>query len=176
MDLRNAASTSGWPICLCLGLFLTAAICQIPDDEDPCDSDDAILVPDDSKCLLLAPEAQTWSKAQAYCERRAGNLYRISQVRGSNPSPSQAKFHCSSLLLCTHLAGLSPGPCKGGEKSNGKLPQNTVCQEQSEPYSWFTDAWNKHHRGVSGTEDSESALGSKTHLKAGSSPVIGALA
>ncbi|GFN86643.1 hypothetical protein PoB_001314900 [Plakobranchus ocellatus] len=36
---------------------------------------------------------------------------------------------------------LSPGESKGGEESNGKLPHNAVCQEQSELYSWFPDTW-----------------------------------
>ncbi|GFO27469.1 hypothetical protein PoB_005397400 [Plakobranchus ocellatus] len=35
---------------------------------------------------------------------------------------------------------LRSGESKGGEESNGKLPQNAVCQEQSGPYSWFPDA------------------------------------
>ncbi|GFO28378.1 hypothetical protein PoB_005488300 [Plakobranchus ocellatus] len=67
-----------------------------------------------------------------------------SKVRGSNPSPGQVNF---SLLLCVHpaLSGLlgllRPCESKGGEESNGKLPHNAVCQEQSGPYSWFSDAW-----------------------------------
>ncbi|GFN76365.1 hypothetical protein PoB_000287100 [Plakobranchus ocellatus] len=31
------------------------------------------------------------------------------------------------------------GENKGGEESNGKLPHNAVCQEQSGPYSWLPD-------------------------------------
>ncbi|GFO39001.1 hypothetical protein PoB_006550600 [Plakobranchus ocellatus] len=36
------------------------------------------------------------------------------------------------------------GESEGGEESNGKLPHNAVCQEQSGRYSWFPDAWIKH--------------------------------
>ncbi|GFO39422.1 hypothetical protein PoB_006592700 [Plakobranchus ocellatus] len=32
---------------------------------------------------------------------------------------------------------IRPGESKGGKESNGKLPHNAVCQEQSGPYSWF---------------------------------------
>ncbi|GFN83699.1 tho complex subunit 6 homolog [Plakobranchus ocellatus] len=66
-----------------------------------------------------------------------------SKVRGSIPTPGKVSF---SMLLCVHpalngeLGLLRPGESKGGEESNGKLPHNAVCQEQSGPYSWFPDA------------------------------------
>ncbi|GFO03516.1 hypothetical protein PoB_003002100 [Plakobranchus ocellatus] len=42
------------------------------------------------------------------------------------------------------ISGLiRPSKSKGGEESNGKLPHNAICQEQSGPYSWFPDAWIK---------------------------------
>ncbi|GFR93789.1 hypothetical protein ElyMa_004386700 [Elysia marginata] len=47
------------------------------DEEHPCNSKNAILVPEDRRCLVVVSEAHTWSESQAYCERRGGNLYRI---------------------------------------------------------------------------------------------------
>ncbi|KAK3788537.1 hypothetical protein RRG08_030238 [Elysia crispata] len=73
-----------WQALLSLGLVATAAHCQITDEEHPCNSENAILVPEDQRCLVLVTEAHTWSKAQAFCERRGGNLYRILYGRIEN--------------------------------------------------------------------------------------------
>ncbi|GFN95281.1 hypothetical protein PoB_002178700 [Plakobranchus ocellatus] len=65
----------------------------------------------------------------------AGQLATKSEFR------AKTIVHRSSVSI--QLGLLRPGERKGGEESNGKLPHNTVCQEQSGPYSWVPDAWTK---------------------------------
>ncbi|GFN76966.1 hypothetical protein PoB_000347200 [Plakobranchus ocellatus] len=75
-----------------------------------------------------------------------GQLTIKQEVRDSNFSPGQVNFPLLLRIdpaLKEKLGLLRSGESKGGEENNGKLPHNAVCQEQSEPYSWFPDAWTK---------------------------------
>ncbi|GFO45427.1 hypothetical protein PoB_007193200 [Plakobranchus ocellatus] len=73
-----------------------------------------------------------------------GRLATRKEVRGSNRSPNQVNFPFAPLCPSSTKWVARSGESKGGEESNGKLPHNAVCQEQSGPYSWFPDAWIKH--------------------------------
>ncbi|GFN97520.1 hypothetical protein PoB_002402600 [Plakobranchus ocellatus] len=67
-----------------------------------------------------------------------GQLANIQKVRGSIPSPGQVRL---SLLLYVHpalngkLGLLRPGESKGGEESNGKLPQMPYAKNNQDPTS-----------------------------------------
>ncbi|GFN78452.1 hypothetical protein PoB_000495800 [Plakobranchus ocellatus] len=73
-----------------------------------------------------------------------GQLATQSDIQELYPSPSQINL---SLILRVHpalngkLRHSRPRESKGDEENNGKLPHNAAFQEQSDPYSWFPDAW-----------------------------------
>ncbi|GFO26688.1 hypothetical protein PoB_005319300 [Plakobranchus ocellatus] len=85
-------------------------------------------------------------------------------IESSSSSSSTTSSSSSSSLSSSvsYYCLLTPGESKGGEESNGKLPHDAVCQEQSEPYFRFPDAWTKHGAhfswGFCGTGDKEPAL------------------
>ncbi|GFN89623.1 LOW QUALITY PROTEIN: reticulocyte-binding protein 2 homolog a [Plakobranchus ocellatus] len=78
------------------------------------------------------------------------------------------------MLFCVHpalngyLGLLRPGESKGDEESNGELPHNAVCQKQSGPYSWFSDAWTK--RGTHFTLIGIRCLATSGDCREGKSP------
>ncbi|GFO18265.1 hypothetical protein PoB_004477000 [Plakobranchus ocellatus] len=78
--------------------------------------------------------------ATAHLVGQLATSRRRSEVR--IPVRATSIFHCSCVhpALNGKLGLLRPGESKGGEESNGKLPHNAVCQEQSGPFSWLPDA------------------------------------
>ncbi|ESO91685.1 hypothetical protein LOTGIDRAFT_163414 [Lottia gigantea] len=51
------------------------------ENEDPCDSENAILLPSLKTCLVYNNRAKTWIEAAQECERSGGSLYRLEDGR-----------------------------------------------------------------------------------------------
>ncbi|GFO18060.1 hypothetical protein PoB_004456500 [Plakobranchus ocellatus] len=74
------------------------------------------------------------------CPSAPGELA-YKNARFSNPLIRSNKMgHYIPRVDYGWLGLFRPGESKGGEESNGKLPHNAACQEQSGTYCWFPDA------------------------------------
>ncbi|GFO25494.1 protocadherin-15 [Plakobranchus ocellatus] len=63
------------------------------------------------------------------------NIHHDTNWKGIIPLPGQGKNHLWASGAVLRIS-VWHGESKGGEESDGKLPHNAVCQEQSGPYSW----------------------------------------